>query len=72
MKLAKMEDIRPIFFRAINHWDNLNNDSTLNWDYVDADVQMDLNSKGFELNDHVEKCINMLIGAYNDFMKNGL
>ena len=72
MKLAKMEDIRPIFFRAINYWDNLNNDSTLNWDYVDADVQMDLNSKGFELNDHVEKCINMLIGAYNDFMKNGL
>ena len=72
MRLAKMEDIRPLFFNAVNHWDNLNNDSTINWNYVDADVQMDLNSKGFELNDHVEKCITMLMRAYSDFQKNGL
>lgn len=57
-------DIIEAFEAAVTNPENINTSGGINWDYVDADLNIDLG--GFYSSDYLYECFNVLVDNYFD------
>jgi len=55
-------DIMEAFERAVNDPENINSSGGINWDYVDADLNIDLGA--FYSSEYINQCIEVLVDDY--------
>ena len=57
-------DVIEAFERAVNDPENKNTSGGINWDFVDADLNIDLG--GFYSSDYLYECFDVLVDNYFD------
>ena len=59
-------DVIDAFNKAIDNPENQNADGTMNWNFVDADLHIDMS--GFYSTDYLNACFDVMVDEYNWLM----